>query len=111
MSNEVNITQVAYGTMDPGVSIEWYLPRPDYDEARRKVAAFTVVPDPVIGGIEIAVLGETTHIDLDITRVWNTVWSTGTERGIDHVFQRNARVSNTAGVSAAYELLLAETDN
>jgi hypothetical protein len=111
MSNEVNISQLAYGTLDPGWWVEWYVPRPNYDAAKQKVAFFTIVPDPVIGGIEIIGVGETVNRDLEITRSWNTVWSTGTSKGIDHVFQRNVRITNPGSLTAAYELLVAETDN
>jgi hypothetical protein len=112
MSNEVNISQLAYGTLDPGFWVEWYVPRPNYDAARKKVAFFTIVPDPVIGGTDIAPVGSSINMDLEITRTWNTVWETGFPDGsIEHVFQRNVRINNTAGEPTAYELLVAETDN
>ncbi len=112
MSNEVNISQLAYGTLDPGFWVEWYIPRPDYEAARKKVASFTVVPDPVVGGVDIAPVGEWINMDLEITRIWNTVWETGTPQGnIEHVFQRNVRITNPGAQQTAYELLVAETDN
>jgi hypothetical protein len=87
------------------------VPRPNYDAAKNKVAFFTIVPDPFIGGIEIIGVGQTVNRDLEITRTWNTVWSTGTTQGIDHVFQRNVRITNPGGESTVFELLVAETDN
>ena len=111
MSNEVNISQLAYGTLDPGLWVEWYLHRPNYDAAKHKAAFFTVVPDPAVGGIELIFVGETIVRDLEITRTWNTVRSIGLANGIEHQFQRNVRIFNPAGESTAYELLVAETDN
>jgi hypothetical protein len=113
VSNEVNISELVYGTLDPGLWVEWYLGRPYYDQARRKVAFFTIVPDPAIpfgDGVTIEIAPG--HVDMEITRTWNTVWSSlKPDNSIDHAFQRNVRIANPADQTSAYHLLVAETDN
>lgn len=108
MSNEVNIVETAYGTLDPGLWVEIYDWSGSYDATRVKARFFTVAPDPLIpiGGGLVEFLPD--KLDLEITRSWETVWV-----GADgsHTFQRNARIENIGISIAAYHLLRAETDN
>jgi hypothetical protein len=109
MSNEVNIAELASGTLAAGTSVEWYLPRPNYDASKAKVAFFTIVPNPATPAGEL-----TGNVDMEITRTWNTVWSNVHSGGTDHAFQRNVRLTNPAapgGHASSYHLLVAETDN
>ncbi|AQV95060.1 hypothetical protein BJN34_14355 [Cupriavidus necator] len=113
MSNEVNISQIASGTLDPGHGWEFYVPRPDYQAQIGKVAFFTAVPD---ASFDIVLEGYPEHRDIEITRTWNTVWSSLTAQGvaqgyIDHVFQRNVTVENLGPITTAFYVLVAETDN
>lgn len=109
MSHEVNISETFYGTIDPGVTLEFYDWEGDYDNVRKKARFFTVAPDPLIpigGGWELEIYP--TALDLEITSVWNTVW---VDADGNPTFQRNARVGNIGTATAAYHLLRAETDN
>ena len=108
MSNELNIVETFYGTIDPGVVLEFYDWSGDYDETRKKARFFTIEPDP-----EISFDGGTLEffpnkLDLELTRTWATVW--GDDNG-NATFQRNATITNIGESTAAYHLLRAETDN
>lgn len=109
MSNEVNIVETAYGTLDPGFWVEIYDWSGNYDATRVKARFFTVEPDPWIPlGDGILIEFQPDKLDLEITRTWATVWV-----GADgsQTFQRNARIENIGTSTAAYHLLRAETDN
>ena len=109
MSNEVSIVETFYGTIDPGVPLEFYDWSGNYDDTRKKARFFTVAPDPWIpfgdGGL-IEILPN--EIDLELTNSWATVW---VDDNGNATFQRNARVVNIGESTAAYHLLRAETDN
>jgi hypothetical protein len=108
MSNEVNIVETFYGTIDPGVLIEFYDWSGNYDDVRKKARFFTVEPDPALpfdgGTIEVY----PNKLDLELTRSWVTVWVDAND---SKTFQRNASVTNIGEATAAYHLLRAETDN
>jgi len=109
MSNELNIVETAYGTLDPGQAVEIYDWSGGYDENRVKARFFTIAPDPWIplgGGVKVEGLSE--HVDLEVTRTWATVWVAADG---SPTFQRNARIENTGPYTCAYHLLRAETDN
>jgi len=111
VSNEVNIVEMAYGTLDPGLSVEiynWTVDEEDYNRARVKARFFSVVPDPFLGQFELI----PNKLDFEITRTWVTVWVWEDGSGNDaHSFQRNVRISNVGDSTGAYHLLRAETDN
>jgi hypothetical protein len=105
MSNEVNLQTTFLGTLDPGWSIELYDWSGDYDKTRVKGRFFTVapLPDPPFGtGVRPQ------HIDMEIIRVWETVWE-GTDGR--YVFQRNLTVMNVGPMTGGYAVIRAETDN
>lgn len=107
MSNEVNIVEIAYGTLDPGMSIDiynWTVDEADYNRARVKARFFSVIP----GTFWVRPY----KVDLEITRTWVTVWAAddGSPTGA-HSFQRNVQITNVGDTLAAYHLLRAETDN
>jgi hypothetical protein len=110
MSNEVNVSEIAYGTLDSGVELEIYHwgSSGSYDAQRKRGRFFSISPDPAIpfdgGTIEFV----PNKVDLQITRVWNTVWTGDDE---SHVFQSNIAVGNIGGSTSAYHLIQAETDN
>lgn len=108
MSNEVNIVETFYGTIDPGVPLEFYDWTGEYDQVRVKARFFTVAPDPELpfgpGTIEFF----PNKLDLEITRTWETVWVDGSG---NKTFQRNTTIQNVGESTAAYHLLRAETDN
>jgi hypothetical protein len=116
VSNEVNIVEIAYGTLDPGMPpIEIYdytVGEADYNRARVKARFFSLIPDPWIpipgGSLEVL----PSKLEMEITRVWVTVWAAddGSPYGA-HSFQRNVRFANVGDYTAAYHLLRAETDN
>lgn len=112
MSNELNVSTAAFGTIDPGVIITFYLPgtRQSYDTDRKRARFFSISADPELFRLELG--GQ--HVDLEILRTWNTVWD-GTEfnqnGGFDHVFQSNVEFQNIGSYSTGFELLKAETDN
>jgi hypothetical protein len=116
MSNEVNIVEIAYGTLDPGMPpieiYNWTADEADYNRAKVKARFFSVIPDPwiPIAGGSFEVLPS--KLDLEITRTWITVWAwdDGSEFGA-HSFQRNIQIANVGEETAAYHLLRAETDN
>jgi hypothetical protein len=108
MSHQVNVTETFYGTIDPGVTLEFYDWSGSYNDVRKRARFFTVAPDPMIplgGGIT----GEFSPIELnlELTGSWSTVWVD--DQGIA-TFQRNARIANIGFATAAYHLLRAETD-
>ena len=109
MSNEVNIVEIAYGTLEPGWWVEIYDWSGNYDATRVKARFFTVAPDPLIP-IAPGIMWESTptKLDLEITKTWATVW---VDAKGDQTFQRNARIENIGTDTAAYHLLRAETDN
>src|SRR2546425_2933066 len=75
MSNEVNIVETAYGTLDPGLWVEVYDWSGNYNATRVKARFFTVAPDPWIpigGGVLVEF--QPNKLDLEITRTWATVW-------------------------------------
>ncbi|MBV8614100.1 MAG: hypothetical protein JOY66_10065 [Acetobacteraceae bacterium] len=108
MSNEVNITETFFGTMDPGEVLQLFDWSGNYDQIRAKARFFSVSPDPLIpfdgGTIEF----EPNQLNLEITRVWNTVW---VDVNGNATFQRNVEITNIGGSTAAFHLLRAETDN
>ena len=109
MSNEVNVVETFYGTIDPGVALEFYDWSGKYEDTRKRARFFTVEPDPEIplgGGGVAEVLP--TRLDLELTRTWVTVWVDENDK---RTLQRNAAVTNIGGGTAAYHLLRAETDN
>lgn len=113
MSNEVNITEIAYGTIDPGVPplefYYWTSGENEYNQVRVKARFFTVEPDPWLPLGDIGVVEfEPSQMNLELTRTWATVWV-----GADgsHSFQRNAAIQNIGDFTSAYHILLAETDN
>ena len=114
MSNELNVQETFYGTLDPGVEIELYRWDTDYDTHRKRASCFSVAPDPAIplGGGYTAEFAPG-KVDLQITRVWNTVWTAPAVPGqnLQHTFQWNVALKNIGDQTAAYHLLQAETDN
>ena len=108
MSNEVNIVETFYGTMDPGVVLEFYDPSGKYEDVRHKACFFSVEPDPVLPGNGFSYEWVPNKLDLEVTRTWTTVWVDAND---NRVFQRNATVANIGQSTAAYHLLRAETDN
>jgi hypothetical protein len=114
MSNKIDIVETFYGTIDPGVGLEFYDWTGEYDKIRVKARFFTVAPDPEIppegatteGGPTIEFYP--TKLDLEITSAWNTVW---VDENANATFQRNAAIRNIGEATAAYHLLRAETDN
>jgi hypothetical protein len=108
MFNEVNITEIFYGAIDPGQVLQFFYWNTNYDQIRVKARFFSVSPDPLLpfdgGTIEF----EPDQLDLEITRDWVTVW---VDINGNKTFQRNAEVTNIGGSTAAYHLLMAETDN
>jgi hypothetical protein len=119
VSNQVNIFEMAYGTLDPGVPpieiYNWTTDEADYNRARVKARFFSVIPDPWIPipgapGVSVEVLPS--KLDLEITRTWVTVWASddGSPTGA-HSFQRNVQITNVGDETTAYHLLRAETDN
>jgi hypothetical protein len=108
MSHEVNIAETAYGTLDPGIWVEIYDWSGSYSKVKGKARFFTVAPDPWLpfdgGTLEF----QPDKIDMEITRVWNTVWVA--DDG-SQTFQRNVRIENVGSSTSAYHLLRAETDN
>jgi len=115
MSHEVNLSQIGYGTADPGVSWDiesWTTSENGYNTERKRSSFFTVIPDPMIplgnfGTIEWEGISQ-----MEITRVWNLVRTTIDANGHDHhVFQCNATVLNSGDQTTAFELLQAETNN
>jgi hypothetical protein len=108
MSHEVNIVETAYGTLDPGVWVEIYDYSGSYDKIKVKARFFTVAPDPWLPFAGGLLEWAPNQLDLEITRVWETVWvaADGTP-----TFQRNAHIANVGSNTSAYRLLRAETDN
>ncbi len=105
MSNEVNISEVAFATADLGV--EWTINH--WGIQPQKARFFTVVPDPRIpfdgGTILIEPSGP---YNIEITRVWSTVWVS--DNGAI-TYQWNTVVTNVGSWTSAFHLLMAETDN
>jgi hypothetical protein len=111
MSNEVNVTEILFGVLDPQVEVELYVwgDNNSYDKQRRRARFFSISPDPLIplpgiGTIEM-VPGQ---VDFQITRVWNTVW---TAEDDSHIFQSNIAFANVGNSTSAFHLIQAETDN
>ena len=102
MSNEVNISEVAFGFADRGV--EWEINQ--WNVQPQKARFFTVVASPAI--ILVGFPGG--PWDMEITRVWSTVWQSDTG-ALTH--QWNVRVKNVGHLddTVYYQLLMAETDN
>jgi hypothetical protein len=117
MSNEVNVREIAYGTLDPQVEIEIYFwgDYNSYNTQRKRARFFSVSPDPEIpfpGGGTYE--WEPSVHNLQITRVWNTVWASfdQNEGKRKHVFQSNVAIKNIGDeFISAYHLIQAETDN
>ena len=105
MSNEVNIKETFWGTIDPGWSLPFYDWSGDYYVTRVKARFFTVEPDP---DPPLGTGRRPQHLDLEITRVWETVWE-GTDG--KYAFQRNVEMANIGTMRAGYHILRAETDN
>jgi hypothetical protein len=105
MSNEVNIVETFRGTIDPGWSWQFYDWSGDYNVTRIKARFFTVEPDP---DQPLGTGDRPQHLDLEITRVWETVW-VGTDGR--YAFQRNVEMANIGTMTAGYHILRAETDN
>jgi hypothetical protein len=108
MSNELNITETFYGTIDPGVALEFFDWSGNYDDVRKKARFFTVAPDPwlPLGGFDFEVAP--IQLNLELTATWCTVW---VDADGNATFQRNARIANIGDATAAFHLLRAETDN
>jgi hypothetical protein len=105
VSNEVNIAEVARGILDPGDQIELY----HWNINSNKLRFFTVVPDAWIPIGDVGkILVEPDKIDFEITRVWSTLWVSREGR---LTYQWNVTVRNVGGSTAAFRLLMAETDN
>lgn len=109
MSNELNVTDVFHGTIDPGVELDFYDWEGSYNSARKRAWFSTVAPDP---WIDIPGFGELeiypNQFDLQVTATWSTVWID--ENG-KTTYQRNTRMANIGGSTATYHILRAETDN
>jgi len=112
MSNEVNISEIGFGTLDPGVGLEiynWTSSEAEYNERRRKVRFFTIAPDPLIPIGDVGTIEFVPGVsEMEITRIWSTVW-TGVND--DHAYQWNVAVRNVGQQTTAWHLLQAETDN
>jgi hypothetical protein len=100
MSNEVNMSTPFNFVIQPGATWDLYSPGHSGNKAR----FFTVNPDPDPYGIEF----EPNQMDLEITRVWSTLWVSDT--GALN-YQWNVRVTNPGGSTAGCRLVVAETDN
>ena len=105
MSNEVNIVETFRGTVDPGWSWQFYDWSGNYYATRVKARFFTVEPDP---DPPFGTGVRPQKIDLEITRVWETVRE---ETDGSYSFQRNAEMANIGTMRAGYRILRAETDN
>jgi hypothetical protein len=106
MSNEINLVQVATGTLDPGWWCELYdHSGAGYEETRVKGRFWTIVPEP---DWPIGTGFVPQKIDLQITKVWDTVWV-----GVDRTktYQRNVGFTNIGTMTAGWRALRAETDN
>jgi hypothetical protein len=111
VSNEVNITELASGFIDPQVAFDLYIPRPNFQASLNKVAFFTVIPQ---AAIEIIFNGQVSpdRAELELGRIWNTVWyGVKPDGSADNVFQRNVEIINRSNDTVFYRLLVAETDN
>lgn len=111
MSNELNVTELASGVLDPGFEVEMYFwgDNKSFNRKRHKARFFSVTPDPVIpwegvGTIEFW----PSVLNFEITRAWNTVWVSATG---DRVFQTNVAIKNLGPNTGAFHLIQAETDN
>jgi hypothetical protein len=120
MSNEVNIKQIGYGTLDPGFAIEmysWTTSESAYKKQRKQARFFTVVPDPLLPSVPPGggyIENDEGIVQMEITRVWNMVRTTvtgGANWTVDHVLQWNVALLNSGQQTASWELLQAETDN
>jgi|ERR1700722_2131445 hypothetical protein len=109
MSNEVNVSQIGSGTLDPGEGWEvhvWTGSESEYKKERKRARFFTVVPDP---DVRVEING---IVQMEITRVWNMVRTTiPPDFKIVNVLQWNVAILNSGGQISAWELLQAETDN
>jgi hypothetical protein len=109
MSNELNVTDIFQGTIDPGVELEFYDWHGDYDTHSKRAWFCTVAPDP---WIEIPGFGDLgifpNKLDLQVTATWSTVWA---DIDANLTYQRNTRVVNIGGSTATYHVIRAETDN
>jgi hypothetical protein len=106
MSNEVNITEVAKGLLDPGLLLEFYYWK---NVSPSRARFFTVVPDAWIPlGNAGEVLFEPNKIDLEIVRAWSTLW-VSTDGKL--TYQWNVAIKNVGDSTAVFRLLMAETDN
>jgi hypothetical protein len=111
MSNEVNVTEIFYGVLDPGLEIELYFwgDNNSYNKRRHKARFFSISPDPEIPLKSGGTLELTPDVlNFEITRVWNTVWVSPED---DRVFQSNLSIKNLGTSTAAYHIIQAETDN
>lgn len=115
MSHQVNLSQIGYGTIDPGLTVEvfsWTTSESAYNTERKRASYFTAIPDPWIplggaGSVEFEGICQ-----VEIPRVWNLVRTSIDNAGKDHhVFQCNAAVLNSGSQTTAFELLQAETNN
>jgi hypothetical protein len=115
MSSQVNVSQIGYGTIDPGFEVDvfsWTTTESSYNKERKRASFFTAIPDPLIpvgnaGTVEFDGISQ-----VEITRVWNMVRTTIDANFKDHhVFQCNATVLNSGQQTCAFELLQAETNN
>jgi hypothetical protein len=48
MFNEVNITEIFYGAIDPGQVLQFFYWNTNYDQIRVKASLFSVLPDPLL---------------------------------------------------------------
>ena len=109
MSNELNVNEIAYGRLDPGEPVEIYYWNSDYGKHSRRASFFSVAPDPEIPfGGDVSIMVNPGKVDLQITDVWNTVW---TNLKNQNTFQWNVRIINIGNQTSAYHLIQAETDN
>jgi hypothetical protein len=109
MSNELNLREVANGTIDPGVTLFNYFILGDYASEHKKHRFFTIGPDPSLPFDGGTVTFGPSVVNLEITRTWSTVWVSPDASTL--TFQNNIEWTNIGDTPSAYHILLAETDN
>jgi hypothetical protein len=112
MSQELNLAEIGYGSLDPGWSVEiytWTTSEQSYDTHRRRARFFTAVPDSQIPLGDIGTIEFYPNVvEVEITRTWNMV---RVDENGGHVLQWNVAMLNPGGSTTGYHLLEAESDN
>ena len=101
MSQELNLDELGYGSLDPGWTVEiyrWTTSEQSYSEHRRRARFFTAIPDSVIplgdfGTIEFF----PNVVQVEITRQWNMVRVDENEAKADYTELKNGEWLSTAG--------------